>query len=111
MWCSMTKNSAKIVTLTPILLLGVFYSFWLRAKMSIGSIPEPGVSDPKSLDMTGHFYMVYAASILLILSVGVLAMKHRELSRNWKLFFVVQLLLVAVLWFTDPQNGINWFLD
>jgi len=113
---SWSKYIHTILCYFPWLFIIAFYSFALRAVITLGYIPSYGSPDPKDLDFYLHRNLVYYLFVFTIcelpfalLVVGWFWKKGRWFRINI-LVFVIAFLLMVYMFFIN-NNLISWFAD
>lgn len=116
----LVKISFFGATIVPGLWFPLFYSYVLRAKEILGEWPKPYQPDPKSLDLSVHYTMLYMWFPLVGLSliIMVLLLPHVrnmiELGAPVKKcysIYLISFILLSVIGVLDPGNFIEWFFD
>lgn len=108
-----------ILAAYPLGWLGLFYSFVLRARATLGFWPTPYRPDPKDLGFTLHHLAIdltmvaLPVAVLSVLALVLLMPRASDGRRNWgALVSVIALVgLVVALGRIDPGNYFEWFAD
>lgn len=103
----------------PGLWLGLFYSFVLRARGTLGVWPTPDRPDPKDLGFTLHHLALELGLVALpvaalsVLALVLLVPGSTRGGRNWPALFLtaVSTGLVITLGQVDPGHFFEWFAD
>jgi len=113
------KRIAWCCAALPLVELVLFYSFVLRARLSLGIWPAYNHPDPKLLGFGFHYDLVAPFLILFLWSAipvliiaGVLWLGSRRLSW-WVVFFPVMVSFAGAfaLHYFDPGGFFGWFID
>ena len=107
-----------LICLAPAGYLILFYSFVLRARLALGTWPQPYQPDPKDLGFVVHYAVVLLGLPLWMVSpMAVLFLVALQLSfgrRRIVLPVLVFGLLYLVAWLVlrmDPGSFLYWLLD
>lgn len=108
-----------LLAVYPVGWLGLFYSFVLRARGTLGFWPTPYRPDPKELGFTLHQLAIELGLVALPVSaLGVLALvllvpSSTHGRRNWSALIVAVVCLgLALTWAQlDPGRYFEWFAD
>lgn len=104
--------------LAPLLLILLFTGFCLRATLALGRLPTPYQPDPKDLDfdihhsaiaLLGYTTVWFFIPVVVLydgyaLFTGKIKRQKIHLSRIWILVF-------PLIWWLNPLDLVNWFLD
>ena len=109
---------AWLLCLAPVGYLALFYSFVLRARLALGTWPQPYQPDPKALGFDVH-YMTILLGLSLLLAVPILVVipiafqpraQRKRLVLPVLVFALLTLAAVLVLRI-DPGSFATWFMD
>ncbi len=108
-----------ILAAYPLGWLGLFYSFVMRARGTLGFWPTPYRPDPKELGFTFHHLAIELGLVALpVMALGVLALvllvpRAADGRRNWGalVWAIASVALVLALGRIDPGNYFEWFAD
>lgn len=103
----------------PVAWVILFYSFVLRARLTLGYWPSPYNPDPKALDFTIHHLVIWLGFILVpsafLVAVGYsIHIRAKDAGYPfWKTMTVIAAALTVVLatTLTDPGRFFEWFID
>lgn len=104
----------------PVAYLVLFYSFVLRARLTLGRWPYPDHPDPRYLGFDFHYLLTFLAGMLIIPATIVLFLwavhepKHYLTCRPFQfglIFFIVGIVLLGVLNHVVPGDFGAWFID
>lgn len=102
----------------PIIDLGIFYSFVLRAITKLNRLPTYNNPDPKDLGFNKHYEFVYTnyfefipiTSLIVIIYLIICLIKKRNLLQLDKKHFVMFFILIIIEFLTIYLFG-GWFVD
>jgi hypothetical protein len=108
-----------LLAVYPLGWLGLFYSFVLRARVTLGFWPTPYRPDPQELGFTLHHLaidlgmVVLPVAVLSVLALVLLVPSLAKGRRNWSalVLAVVSLGLAIALAQLDPGHYFEWFAD
>lgn len=108
-----------LLAVYPLGWLGLFYSFVLRARGTLGFWPTPYRPDPQELGFTLHHLaidlgmVVLPVAVLSVLALVLLLPSSANGRRNWValVLAVVSLGLAITLAQLDPGHYFEWFAD
>jgi formate hydrogenlyase subunit 3/multisubunit Na+/H+ antiporter MnhD subunit len=108
-----------IITLHyPLVDLLLFYSFVIRAKMTLGRWPMYNYPDPKDLGFDKHHNIVSIFSnltpwcVLIVLIYGVICMiKRKNVLQINKWNFYLFFIYIAILLWSFTTDSFFWFVD
>lgn len=108
-----------LLAVYPLGWLGLFYSFVLRARGTLGFWPIPYRPDPTELGFTLHHLaidlgmVVLPMAVLSVLALVLLVPSSTNGRRNWLalVWAVVALVLAIMLARLDPGHYFEWFAD
>jgi hypothetical protein len=121
-----TRAITVLLAVYPLIVLGAFLIFVLRARLHLGYWPQYGRPDPKALDWAGHRDIIIVAVAFAPIAIAIAAfLAAMPLFRSpwirqrtpvvWfcvvlGLILASSLCLIAYERY-DPGGFINWFLD
>jgi hypothetical protein len=108
-----------LLAVYPLGWLGLFYSFVLRARVTLRFWPTPYRPDPQELGFTLHHLainlgmVVLPVAVLSVLALVLLVPSSINGRRNWSalILAVVSLGLAITLARLDPGHYFEWFAD
>lgn len=108
-----------LLAVYPLGWLGLFYSFVLRARGTLGFWPTPYRPDPTELGFTLHHLAIDLGMVVLpvaalsVLALVLLVPSSTNGRRNWSALAlaVVSLGLAITLARLDPGHYFEWFAD
>lgn len=109
---------AWLLCLAPVSYLALFYSFALRARLVLGTWPQPYQPDPKALGFDIHHTaillglpLLLALPILFLIPVALQPRSERKKIVLPVLVFALLALAVLLVLRIDPGSFATWFMD
>jgi hypothetical protein len=112
------KYLYSIISFIPIINLGVFFSFVMRAFLKLGYLPSYNNPDPVSLGFNYHyrlidilFYIYVPVIIIWVITSILLYIKKIKTNRITFYLCLLSISIFIFAFFFDPKNILEWFMD
>ena len=110
----------RLACLLPTATLLLFYSFVLRARLSLGQWPQPYRPDPAELGFDLHMWLINWSFVVLFASPFMVAASvvfspqfylRRRPQQAMLVFFMASLIAALLILRSDPGQFVVWFGD